>query len=155
MAEATGRIGARRTLVPGLLVALCMVPAGAAAGASGPGRAGDGGLRAAEEDRVRVERAGRCGAASRWRLRVEARDGRIRVEMEVRRTTSAGRPWPARWRFVLLHERRIAARAVLVASSGGGYLRLRRTVPDFAGADAILVRAVSAAGEVCAAGAVV
>jgi hypothetical protein len=56
---------------------------------------------------------------------------------------------------VLLHERRIAARAVLTAPSGGGSVRLRRAVPDFPGADAVMVRAVSAAGEVCPARAVV
>jgi hypothetical protein len=91
--------------------------------------------------------AGGCG----WRRA----GGRIQVEMEVRRTSSAVRRWPARWRFVLLHERRIAARAVLTASSGGGSVRLRRVVPDFPGADAVVVRAVSPAGEVCPAAAVV
>jgi hypothetical protein len=51
---------------------------------------------------------------------------------------ASGRPGPLRWRVVLLHERRIAGRAVLVTRRGGS-ARLRREVSDYPGADAIAV----------------
>jgi hypothetical protein len=132
----------------GALAALAALAASAAwtlaAPAAGSARGGGG------DGRERVEASGRCGVTSSWRLRAETRDGLIRVDFEMRR--SSGRSGPLRWRVVLLHERRIAGRALLVTRRGGS-ARLRRTIPDYPGADAIAVRAVSAAGEVCPAGA--
>jgi hypothetical protein len=155
-----GAPAGRRLVSPGcaglLAAALCALP-GSAAAASGPESAGAGARGASylahssdDEERGRVDAAGRCGVTSRWRLRVEARDGVIRVEFEMSR--ASGRAGPLRWRVVLLHERRIVARAVLVTRRGSS-ARLRRQVPDYPGADAIAVRAVSASGEICPAGA--
>jgi len=141
MADRVPRGRARALAAAAVLAASAACALGAPAAAS---------ARGGDDGRARVEAAGRCGATSSWRLRAESRDGVIQVDFEMRR--SSGRSGPVRWRVVLLHERRIAARAVLVTRRGGSE-GLRRGIPDYPGADAIAVRAVSASGEVCPAGA--
>ena len=90
-----------------------------------------------------VEARGTCSGGSRLELRLKDDGGRIEAEAELR---SARRG--ARWSLVVLHERRLVARVSLRAPLGGGSLRLRRSVADWYGTDAIVVRA-SRNGESC------
>jgi hypothetical protein len=99
------------------------------------------------DDDARV--AVRCTGASTGRLRVQAEDGRLRIELELR---SARRG--ARWSVVVLHERRLVARTTVRAPLGGGTLRIRRSAPDWFGSDAVVVRATRS-GESCRATAVI
>ena len=90
-----------------------------------------------------VAARGTCSGASRLELRLKADDGLIEAETELR---SARRG--ARWTLVVLHERRLVARVSLRSPLGGGALRLRRSVADWFGTDAVVVRA-SRTGESC------
>jgi hypothetical protein len=101
----------------------------------------------ARDGDVRVE--GACGRGASSELRLRARDGAIRVELEVdsRRTGE-------RWRVVLVHERRVAWRGRLRTRSGGS-LRVRRSLPDFDGADQVSARASGPRGNTCVATGVV
>jgi hypothetical protein len=97
------------------------------------------------DDDVRVE--GSCGAGAECRLRLRADDGSIRVEFRVDSRRSG-----ERWRVTLVHERRVVWRGRVRTRSGGSF-RIRRTVPDFDGADEVSVRAAGPGGNVCQAGA--
>jgi hypothetical protein len=101
-----------------------------------------------EGDDVRV--TGKCSGASSATMRLRADDGWIRVEVRV--DTRAAR---ATWRVLLLHERRIAYRGSRRTSAGSGALRLRRSVVDWFGSDAIVVRATGPRGETCRASATI
>jgi hypothetical protein len=120
-----------------LLLALTALGATAA-----PSRADDGG-------RAEVRIARECTGASSLRLRVRAEDGWIRIEAEIERA----RPG-SRWTVIVLHERRTVSRVAL-AARGTGEVELRRTVRDWFGSDAIVVRATAAGGETCRASAAV
>ena len=91
-------------------------------------------------DEVRV--AGSCGRGASAELRVRAHHDAIEVEYRVRRGRSG-----ERWTVVLVHERRVAWRGG--ATSDGGGFRVRRTLPDFAGADEITARATNRRGLTC------
>ena len=54
-----------------------------------------------------------------------------------------------RWRVVLVHERRVVWRGRARTRSGSGSFRIRRSVPDFAGADQVSVRASGPRGNTC------
>jgi hypothetical protein len=56
-----------------------------------------------------------------------------------------------RWRVVLVHERRVAWRGRARTRQGDGSFRIRRSLPDFGGADQIAVRASGPRGNTCAA----
>jgi hypothetical protein len=92
-------------------------------------------------DDVRVE--GTCGRGATSELRLRADDGEIRVEFRL----DADRPRQT-WRVVLVHERRVAWRG-RVRTRSGGDVRVRRTIPDLAGADGVTVRASSRRGATC------
>lgn len=124
-----------RRLRAALLVACALAPAALAA----PAHAGDH-----EGERAEVRARGVCGRGSEARLRLRADDGRIRVDTEIR-TSRAGV-----WRLTLLHERRIAETARVRVTRAAGVLRHRASVPDYAGADQVRVRAVAPGGESCA-----
>jgi hypothetical protein len=94
---------------------------------------------------VRV--SGSCGRGATSRLRLTAHDGAIRVEFEVR-----GRRGGERWRVVLVHERRVRWRGRARTRSGSHSFRLRRSIPDFSGADQVTVRASGPHGNTCVAG---
>jgi hypothetical protein len=96
------------------------------------------------DDDVRV--SGTCGQGATSKLRLRATDGAIQVEFEVK----AGRGGQ-RWRVVLVHERRVAWRGRLRTRSGSGSFRVRRSIPDFGGADQVTVRASGPRGNTCAA----
>ncbi|HEX7292328.1 MAG TPA: hypothetical protein VF250_14500, partial [Conexibacter sp.] len=53
------------------------------------------------------------------------------------------------WRVALVHERRVAWRGTATTSSRRDGFRVRRTLPDFAGADEVSARAVSPRGLTC------
>ena len=98
--------------------------------------------------RTEVRVSGVCGRASADRLRLRGDGSAIRVDTEIR-TARTGV-----WRITVLHERRIVARARVRATRAAGGLQHRALVPDFAGADAVSVRAVAPGGETCSASAV-
>jgi hypothetical protein len=91
---------------------------------------------------VRV--SGTCGKGATSELRLKAKDGAIRVEFEVD-SNRAGQ----RWRVVLVHERRVAWRGQARTRSGSGSFRIRRSVPDFDGADQVTARASGPRGNTC------
>jgi hypothetical protein len=99
-------------------------------------------------DDVRV--AGTCGAGAASSLRLRADDGTIRVEFELR-----GRRRGERWTVALVHERRVVWRGRARTRSGGARLRVRRSLPDFEGADQVGVRASGPRGNACEASAVI
>lgn len=101
-------------------------------------------VAAADDGEREVRRAGTCTGSSRATIRLEADDGRIEVEFEIR-TRSSTRAW----RVVLLHERRVAFRGLVKPRSGGRSVRIRRTVPDWFGRDVIVVRATGPGVETC------
>ena len=94
-----------------------------------------------EDKDVRV--SGTCGRGA------TAKDGAIRVEFEVR-----SRRGGERWRVVLVHERRVAWRGRARTRSGSGSFRVRRSLPDFGGADQVTARASGPRGNICQAGGV-
>lgn len=96
-------------------------------------------------DDVRV--AGSCGRGASAELRAEADDGRIEVELRVRRARSG-----ERWRVAIVHERRVAWRG-RARTRGGRGLRVRRELPDYRGADQVVVRASGPRGLTCTASA--
>ena len=97
-----------------------------------------------------VRRAGTCTGSSRATIRLEAEDGKIDVEFEIRTPTRT-----RAWRIVLLHERRVAFQAFVRPRSGGRSIRLRRILPDWFGRDTIVVRATGPGVETCRATATV
>jgi hypothetical protein len=90
-----------------------------------------------------VRRTGVCSRSSEVRLRLRSFDDAVRVELEVE-TRQRG----STWAVILLHERRIAFRGN-VRTDGDGSIELRRTVPDWFGADSFVVRATGPRSESC------
>jgi hypothetical protein len=86
---------------------------------------------------------GRCGRGATSQLRLEAKDGGVRVELWVH-----GHRRGERWRVVLVHERRVAWRGRARTRTSGSF-RVRRSVPDFGGADQVTARASGPRGNTC------
>jgi hypothetical protein len=63
-----------------------------------------------------------------------------------------GRRGGERWRVVLVHERRVRWRGRARTRSGSHSFRVRRSLPDFSGADQVTVRASGPRGNTCVAG---
>lgn len=99
----------------------------------------------ADDDEVRVR--GACSPGRASELRVRADDGALRVELRI-----DSRRRGETWTVILLHERRIAARAKAVTKSGGS-LRVRRSLPDLFGRDTVIARATGPGGATCRASA--
>ena len=97
------------------------------------------------DDDVRVR--GSCGTGAESQLRLRAQDGAIRVEFRVDSERSR-----QRWRVALVHERRVVWRGRVRTHSDGSF-RVRRSLPDFEGADEVSVRASGRGGNTCQAGA--
>lgn len=95
---------------------------------------------------VRV--AGSCGRGASAELRVRAHDGALEVELRVRRNRAG-----ERWSVALVHERRVAWRGRATTSRSREGFRVRRTLPDYAGADQVSARATSPRGLTCQASA--
>jgi hypothetical protein len=130
-------IPSRRRACSGLVV--CAVLAALAVGAQ---------AEASETgDRAELRVAGTCGRASAATLRLRAEDGRIRADLRVRT------PRTGIWRVAAFHERRLVARARVRATRRMRGFHHRLVVPDYAGPDAIRMRAVAPGGETCSAGA--
>lgn len=123
--------------VRALAAVLAVVACALALASAGSAEARDGG------DRVEARAQGVCGRASSARLRLRAEDGKIRVDTDVR-TSRAGL-----WRLTVLHERRVATRARVRVTRASRGFRHRIFLPDYAGADAVSVRAAAPSGEVC------
>ena len=117
------------------LAALCVVLA-LVAPAPALARGGD--------DDVRV--TGTCGKGATSKLRLRAKDGAIQVEFEVKANRGG-----QRWRVVLVHERRVAWRGRARTRSGSRSFRIRRSIPNFDGADQVTARASGPRGNTCAA----
>jgi hypothetical protein len=120
------------------IAAVCLA---LALGAPAPALAHGGG--GGDQD-VRV--TGTCGRGASSKLRLRAKDGALRVEFEVD-SRRAGE----RWRIVLVHERRVAWRGRARTRHDDGSFRIRRSLPDFGGADQITARASGPRGNTCAA----
>ena len=99
---------------------------------------------ASADDGDEVRRKGRCTHSSEIELRLRADDGAIRFDVRV----DAGRR--GRWNVIVLHERRIAFRGVLRPAGSSDDVRLRRSVADWFGRDAVTVRAMGPRSETCA-----
>jgi hypothetical protein len=128
------RLGVLSALLPLLAALLMTAPAAQARGGG---------------DRVEARVDGVCGRASHASLRLRAEDGRIRVDMRV------GTRKTGRWRVRVFHERRLVKRTRVRATRARGGFEYRVFLPDFAGPDAIRVRALAPSGETCSAGATV
>ncbi|MEY2517238.1 MAG: hypothetical protein QOJ89_4596 [bacterium] len=125
------RLPRSATLAAVLALLAAAAPAAARDGADGGG--GD----------VRV--SGHCSRGATSQLRVRERDdGTIRVEFEVRR----GRSGEA-WRVVIVHERRVAARASVRTSGSSGSFRVRRSLTDLDGPDRVTARGSGPGGRTC------
>lgn len=94
-----------------------------------------------------VRDAATCGRGASAELRVRDRDGAIEVELRVRRRAGE------RWTVALVHERRVAWRGRATTSGSRDGFRVRRTLPDYPGADEIAVRASNRRGLTCQASA--
>ncbi len=94
-----------------------------------------------------VRRSGTCGAGASSELRLQPHDDGIRVRFSVD-SQRAGE----KWRFVLVHQRRVVWRGHRRTGSGDR-ARIRRQIADFAGADFVSVRASGPNGNTCSASA--
>jgi hypothetical protein len=88
-----------------------------------------------------------CGRGASGELRLESDDGAIEVEFRVRRGRDG-----ERWSVALVHERRVVYRGR--ATTHGSGFRIRRSLPDFGGADEVAARATGPRGITCQATAV-
>lgn len=96
-----------------------------------------------EGDGSEVRKAGSCTGSSRSSLRVRSKDDALEVEFEIDARRSGT------WNVILLHERRIVFRGPLRARGTSSSVRLRRTLADWYGRDAISVRASGPRAETC------
>jgi hypothetical protein len=126
------RLAIIAALVAALGAPLAVVPAADAR---------DGGDRA----ETRVE--GVCGTGSRSELRLRGDGEEIRVDARVRTATRGV------WRVSVFHERRLAARARVRSTRAVRGFEYRAFLPDYAGPDAVRVRATAPGGETCSAAA--
>jgi hypothetical protein len=114
------------------LAALLLVAEPAAARRADHGRSDD----------VRV--AAVCTHGASATLRVRARDTGLEVRFQVRQTTGHGA-----WRISIVHENRVAARAVAKTTRSGDSFELRRSLTDLPGSDGVAVHAWGPNGLGC------
>jgi hypothetical protein len=129
--------------IPGLtLAALALVAAGSAPALArgGPGKGGG--------DRIEVRAVGTCGTGAASSLRLRSRDGAIQSEFEVH-----GRARPSNWRVTIVHERHVAWRGTRRTVGPRRSFSLEYGLPDYSGADLVMVRAIGPRGVVCSASA--
>jgi hypothetical protein len=130
------------TMRPSRSAALGALLALLVAAAPAPAREGGDG------DRREARVAGHCSRGASSELRLRSRDGAIRVEFTVKRHRSG-----ERWRTVLVHERRVAARATSLTSGSSGSFRVRRSLDDYDGPDRVTARGSGPGGLSCEASA--
>lgn len=99
---------------------------------------------ASADDDPQMRKVGSCTGTSRIVLELEADDGRIDVELEVR-TRSRTRAW----RVVLVHERRVVFQRFVRPRSGRRTVKLEMTVPDWFGRNTLVARATGPGLETC------
>jgi len=90
-----------------------------------------------------VRTSARCSGTTTADLRLRARDGGIRIRLEIDHSRAGA------WSVVLVHERKVAwkGRARIAASRDS--FELERTVPDYPGNDSVTARATGPRGAVC------
>ena len=103
----------------------------------------------AKDGRGDVRVAGVCGSGATSKLRLKSDDDGIELRFEVDYSRAG-----AVWRVVLVHERRIAWKGAVRTTRPSGSFKVRRTLQDLAGADAVTARALGPGGLVCRAAAV-
>ena len=103
----------------------------------------------AKDGRGEVRVAGVCGRGATSQLRLRSDDDGIELRFEVEHSRKS-----AVWRVVLVHERRIAWKGAAKTTRSSGSFEVRRTLPDFPGADAVSARALGPQGLVCRAAAI-
>lgn len=130
-----------------VLTLLALLSASAAAGDSGPGEGGDDDD---DDDRIEIRQSGVCTGGGRWKFRLRAEEGEIRIDFEVDE-----RRLGALWRVVLIHERQIVLRAARRTVAPGASFAVRRIVEDWYGADNVVARATGPRGQTCRASATV
>jgi len=101
-----------------------------------------------DDGRREARVAGACSAGATSKLRLRSRDGAISVEFEVKRRRGG-----ERWRVVLVHERRVAWRSTIRTKGSSGSFRIRRSLDDYDGPDAVTARASGPRGLTCEASA--
>ena len=103
----------------------------------------------AKDGRGDVRVAGVCGSGATSKLRLKSDDDGIELRFEVDYSRAG-----VVWRVVLVHERRIAWKGAVRTTRPSGSFKVRRTLQDLAGADAVTARALGPGGLVCRAAAV-
>jgi len=144
------RSAPRLIAVAAVLLALA-APSGALARGGGPGGGGGSGGGGGDRHGGRpvVQAGGSCGRGASSRIRLKAEDSGIEVEFEVEHSRRLG----ARWKLVLVHERRVEWRGRGRAHRPRGSFSVTRIVRNLVGADRVLVRAVGPRGITCSAAA--
>jgi hypothetical protein len=98
---------------------------------------------------VRAEAS--CGHGAAAKLKVKRDDGALEVEFELEHSRTRG----ARWRVVVVHERRVAWRGSARARGRNAGFEIERRVRDYSGADRVTVRATDPRGLSCSASATI
>lgn len=130
-----------RALIATLAVLLLVAPAALAKGGDDD-RSGKGGGR--DDDRQEARVRGTCGKGATSELRLRSRDGSIALEFRL-----DSRKRGERWRVTIVQERRVEWRGTVRTTGSSGNLKVRRSLSDQEGADAISVRATGPRGCVC------
>ncbi|HKB94833.1 MAG TPA: hypothetical protein VKC62_11450 [Gaiellaceae bacterium] len=123
-----------------LLTLLLLVFSAGAAQARADDHGGGGG------GEVRI--AGKCGRGTSTSLRLRTRDHVIEERFRLRQTRGRGA-----WRIAIVHEHRVSARATRRTTRSDDSFELRRTLPDLAGSDTVVVHAWGPGGLGCRAAA--
>jgi len=126
---------------PGRLVSVALLATVVALAATGAAPAAS-----REDDEVRL--SGSCGGGARAELRLRADDDEIELRFVVARA-----PGRASWRVAVVHERRVVWRGQVRPQGASRSFRVRRTLEDLDGADAVMVRAWGPRGAGCRASA--
>jgi hypothetical protein len=90
-----------------------------------------------------VRTSARCSSGTTADLRLRARDGGIRVRLEIDHSRAGA------WNVVLVHERQVAWKGGARIKGSRDSFELERTVPDFPGSDSVTARATGPRGVVC------
>ena len=99
-------------------------------------------------NRPEVRASGTCGRGASSNIKIKGRDGGLEVEFEVHSRRGQ------RWRVVLVHERRLAARGHARTRGRSSSFSFERRMRDFGGPDFVLGRAYGPRGLTCVASAV-
>src|SRR5262245_51278104 len=102
-----------------------------------------GAVPSAAKDGDKIVR-GACTQASSSKLKLSDEDGRIEVELEVDQNRNG-----VRWTVLLRRPTRVILRTTRLTRAPSGSFEVRRVVANVPGADRIIARATSPAGEVC------